>query len=160
MSWIQRWLVGVKGSCLTVEVNDFLGGIPAGVTAPSRVKRYSKKTTHDENQGGPKNTSRQAFANDAFANTNGDCSLDFTFSRSVPNSQMTCRGKAFASKRRSKEGYRRAAKRAKHLSESVQDPIQAISRLRELSASTNAAFKRPLSRTLPEIGQKGGHPPH
>ena len=150
---------GLINTSVQQGLPDLLGGNLAVVTASLRVKRYSKKTTHDENQGGPKNTSRQAFANDAFANTNGESSLDFTFSEPVPNGQTPCRGKAFASKRRTNEGYRRAAKRAKQLQVSAEDPIQAISRLRELSASTNAAFMRPLSRTLLEIGQKAGHPP-
>ena len=75
----------------------------------------------------------------------------------MPKGQTPCRGKGFASKRKTTEGYRRAAKRAKQLQAMAEDPIQAIVRLRELSAFQPLLSDRPAEPCLGQ-GKKVGIP--
>jgi hypothetical protein len=141
---VQQGLPELLGANLTIDA------------APSRVKRYSKKTTHDEQQGGPTNTSKHLFKNVEPDMQVGASSTGFSFSGFTPNSQTPCRGKGFASKRKSTLGYRRAAKRAKHLRTLADDPIQAIARLRE-SVSRPLLSDGPAESRL-EQGKKVGIP--
>jgi hypothetical protein len=131
-----------------MDTHGALGGDPVVVTAPPRVKRYNRKTTHDASQGGPVNICRHLFEEDHLPNQSSLSCSALSFLVHTPKSQTLCRGKGFASKRKSTEGYKRAAKRAKQQRVLADDPIQAVARLRELSAFQPLFSDRPAEPCL------------